>query len=238
MSLVRAMNEALQRLREAIAFQRRFISDAAHHFRTPLTALRLQIGSLKASPAADHPEVIADMELSVRRMSTLTNQLLVLARSETPQELAISETALPVMSAIREVIATVLPLAQQKGVEFAMRSQTDAQVRGDRETVVTLLCNIADNAVRYGNPGGRVDFSVLTVGDQVAIEIADGGPGLPEEMLSEVFKRFVRHNDQDEGSGLGLSIARALADRLNGSIALKNRSVGSGLIAVITLPMA
>jgi two-component system OmpR family sensor kinase len=237
MSLVRAMNEALQRLREAIAFQRRFISDAAHHFRTPLTALRLQIGSLKASPAANRQEVIADMELGVRRMSILTNQLLELARSETPQEPAISQAAVPVGSAIREVIAAVLPLAQQKGVEFAMQSETDAQLHGDREALVTLLSNVADNAVRYSNPGGRVDFSVLAAGEKVVIEIADSGPGLPEEMLGEVFKRFFRHNDQDEGSGLGLSIARALADRLGGSISLRNRSDCSGLIAVITLPL-
>jgi two-component system OmpR family sensor kinase len=236
--LVRAMNEALARLRESIAFQRRFISDAAHHFRTPLTALRLQIGSLRANPAADRQEVIADMELGVRRMSTLTNQLLVLARSETPQEMAISEAAIPAGSAIREVIAAVLPLAQEKGIELAMCGETDPQIRGDRDALVTLLSNIADNAVRYGNPGGRVEFSVSTSADKVVVEVADCGPGLPEDMLNEVFKRFFRHNDQDEGSGLGLSIARALADRLNGSISLTNRTDCSGLIATIRLPVA
>jgi two-component system OmpR family sensor kinase len=236
--LVRAMSEALERLREAIAFQRRFISDAAHHFRTPLAALRLQIGNLKANPAASHGEVIADMELGVRRMSTLTNQLLVLARSETPQEVAISNTAIAVASAVREVIAAVLPLAQEKSVELAMQSETDTLVRGDHEALVTLLSNIADNAVRYSNPGGQVDFAVLTSGDQVVIEVADGGPGLPEEMLTEVFKRFFRHNCSDEGSGLGLSIASAIADRLNGSISLKNRGDRQGLIAVIRLPLA
>jgi two-component system OmpR family sensor kinase len=78
----------------------------------------------------------------------------------------------------------------------------------------------------------------MTTGDQVVIEIADNGPGLPEEMLSKVFKRFFRHNEQDEGSGLGLSIAQALADRLNGRVSLKNRNDGSGLIAVIRLPLA
>ena len=236
--LVRAMNEALERLREAIAFQKRFISDAAHHFRTPLTALRLQIGSLKTSPAANHREVIADMELGVRRMSTLTNQLLMLARSEAPQEADGSEAAISVASAIREVIAAVLPLAQEKSVELVMRSEADACVRADRDALVTLLCNITDNAVRYSNPGERVEFSVKTIEDRVVIEVADNGPGLPEEMLSKVFQRFFRHNEQDEGSGLGLSIAQALADRLNGSVSLKNRGDGSGLIAVIRLPLA
>src|SRR5258708_6926396 len=235
-SLVRAMSEALALLREAIAFQRRFISDAAHHFRTPLTALRLQIGSLKANPAATHPEVIADMELGVRRMSTLTNQLLVLARSESLQEVAISESAISVASAIREVIAAVFPLAQEKGVDLAVRSNTDPHVAADHDALVTLLSNIADNAVRYSNRGGRVEFSAMNSGDEVVIEVADCGPGLPEEMLTEVFKRFFRHNDSDEGSGLGLSIARALADRLNGSSSLKNRPDHSGLIAIVRLP--
>jgi signal transduction histidine kinase len=235
-SLVRAMSEALARLREAIAFQRRFISDAAHHFRTPVTALRLQIGSLKANPTANHREVLADMELGVRRMSTLTNQLLALARSESPQEGAVSETAIPVASVIREVIAAVLPLAREKGVELAMRTESDPYVRADRDALVTLLSNITDNAVRYSNPGGRVEFSVQNTGDEVVIEVADSGPGLPEEMLTEVFKRFFRHNDSEEGSGLGLSIASALADRLNGSISLKNRKDRSGLIAIVRLP--
>jgi two-component system OmpR family sensor kinase len=236
--LVRAMNEALARLREAIGFQRRFISDAAHHFRTPLTALRLQIGSLKANPAAGREEVIADMELGVRRMSTLTNQLLVLARSETPQEPVISQTATGAASTVREVIAAVLPLAREKGIELAMGGETDPQIRADRDALVTLLSNIADNAVRYGNPCGRVEFSVASAGCEVVIEVADTGPGLPEEMLNEVFKRFFRHDDKHEGSGLGLSIARALADRLNGSISLKNRADRSGLIATIRLPAA
>lgn len=244
--LASAMSEALTRLREAIAFQRRFISDAAHHFRTPLTALRLQIGSLTANPTANRQEVMADMELGVRRMSTLTNQLLVLARSEMPEDVTISDTAIPAGSALREVIAAVLPLAQEKGVELAMpsatpgamRSEADPHVRADHDTLVTLLSNIADNAVRYSNPGGRVEFSVRASGGQVVIEVADCGPGLPEAMLTEVFKRFFRHNDLEEGSGLGLSIARALADRLNGSISLKNRLDHSGLIAVIRLPLA
>jgi two-component system OmpR family sensor kinase len=235
--LVRAMTEALARLREAIVFQRRFISDAAHHFRTPLTALRLQIGSLKANAVADHPEVIADMELGVRRMSTLTNQLLVLARSESLQEVAASETVIPVVPALREVIAAIIPLAQEKDVELAMRSEIDPHVRANHDALITLLSNIADNAVRYSVPGARVDFSLHIVGDQVVVEVADNGPGLPEEMLTEVFKRFFRHKDTGEGSGLGLSIARALAERLNGSILLQNRKDRSGLIAIISLPL-
>jgi signal transduction histidine kinase len=236
--LVRAMNEALLRLREAIALQRRFISDAAHHFRTPLTALRLQIGSLRTTAAARREEVIADMELGVRRMSTLTNQLLVLARSEAPQEVAMAQSAVSAGSAVREVIAAVLPLARQKGIELSIRDEADLKIRADRDALMTLLTNIADNAVRYSDPCGRVEFSVSISGDHAVIEVADRGPGLPDDMLSEVFKRFFRHDDRNEGSGLGLPIARALADRLHGSVALKNRQDVPGLIATITLPQA
>lgn len=118
-----------------------------------------------------------------------------------------------------------------------MRSEIDPHIRANHDTLVTLLSNIADNAVRYSGPGARVDFSVDTIGDQVVMEIADNGPGLPEEMLTEVFKRFFRHNDTGEGSGLGLSIARALAKLLNGSILLQTRKDHSGLIAIISLPL-
>ena len=123
-------------------------------------------------------------------------------------------------------------------MELAMRSERDATVRADRDALVTLLSNVADNAVRYSGPGTRVEFSIHTMDDRVVMEVADNGPGLPEEMLTEVFKRFLRHNDTEEGSGLGLSIARALAGRLGGSILLQNRTDGSGLIATISLPLA
>ena len=119
-----------------------------------------------------------------------------------------------------------------------MPSEGDATVRADRDALVTLLSNIADNAVRYSGSGARVEFSIHSIGDHVVIKVADNGPGLPEEMLTEVFKRFFRHNDTEEGSGLGLSIARALADRLQGSISLQNRKDRSGLIATISLPQA
>ena len=236
--LVAAMSEALARLREAIALQRRFISDAAHQFRTPLTALRLQIGSLKANDAPNCHEVIADMEVGVRRMSALTDKLLVLARSELPQEIGIAQTAVPVSPVIAEVIAAIFPLAHEKGIDFALQGETNLHIRGDRNALVTLLSNIADNAVRYSAVGGRVEFTVLSIGDDVVVELADTGPGLPEEMLTEVFKRFIRHNETEEGSGLGLSISRALADGLGGTITLQNRKDRSGLIAIVRLASA
>jgi two-component system OmpR family sensor kinase len=235
--LVRAMTEAFARLHEAILLQRRFISDAAHQFRTPLAALRLQIGNLSAGSAADRQEVVADMNIGVRRMSTLVNQLLALARSESPQQTAAAETEVSLAAAMREVVAAILPLAQDKGVELAMREDTDACIIARPDDVITMLSNVVDNAVRYNRPGGRVELSATSEGDQAVVAVSDNGPGLPEDMLTAVFGRFVRNSDTEEGSGLGLAIAAAIAGRLGGSISLTNRT-DSGLSAVITLPRA
>ena len=110
----------------------------------------------------------------------------------------------------------------------------------DKIQIQQVLMNLMRNAVEAMASSERRELTVTTarVDTMVEITIADTGPGLPEEMLNEVFKRFFRHDDRDEGSGLGLSIARALADRLNGSISLKNRTDRSGLIATIRLPVA
>jgi two-component system OmpR family sensor kinase len=232
--LVEAMNSNLGRLGEVLSFQRRFISGAAHQLRTPLTALRLQVQNLKRCPRSKAPEVLADLELGLKRMSTLTSQLLALARAEASPKTIIEPTRLS--DALAEAMANCLPAAQAKGIAVTSCCPEDLQVRAERHDLVMLISNLIDNAVRYTPERGRIEVDATSASGGVAVEIADSGPGIAEPMLVRVFDRFVRHTDDPDGMGLGLSIVRAITDRIGAHIALRNREGRTGLIATIEFP--
>jgi two-component system OmpR family sensor kinase len=235
--LVKAINTALDRLRDALMSQRRFVSDAAHQLRTPVTALRLQVRNLKRSPETDDSEILDDMDLGLQRMSALTGQLLALARAEASATPALQQQ-FPVRDALDQAVSAVRPLAQRKSVAIECASSPDLQVRADRHDLIMLFCNVIDNAVRYTPVGGRVELSVHASDELVTVTVVDSGPGLPEDMLVRVFDRFVRQAEDGDGTGLGLSIAKAIADRTGARVWLRNRIDRSGLIARVEIPMS
>ena len=230
--LVAAVNATLARLAEALALQRRFVSDAAHQLRTPLTALRLQVGNLKRAGAAHDPDLLDDMEQGLKRMSTLTAQLLALARAE-------AATAEPgsadLATAIDEAIAATAPLAAARQIAVTAAPEADIEVAATPQELTVLFTNLIDNAVRYTTVGGRVEIRLEPGGETVAVEIVDTGRGLPEEMLDRVFEPFVRHAEDGEGTGLGLAIVRAIAERVGAGVSLRNRGVAGGLVARVEL---
>ena len=235
--LVAAVNATLARLAEALALQRRFVSDAAHQLRTPLTALRLQVGNLKRSSAKDDPDLLDDMEQGLKRMSTLTAQLLALARAEAAAAAAEPRGA-DLSAAIDEAIAATAPLAAAREVAVAAAPKADIEVAAPAHELAVLFTNLIDNAVRYTAAGGRVEIRLEPGGDLVAVEICDTGPGLPEDMLGRVFERFTRHAEDGDGTGLGLAIVRAITDRVGARVWLRNRGGAGGLVARVELKPA
>lgn len=232
--LVAAVNATLARLAEALALQRRFVSDAAHQLRTPLTALRLQVGNLKRAGAQHDPGLLDDMEQGLKRMSALTAQLLALARTEAASGSA-EPSSTDLAAAIDEAIAATTPLAAARKVAISGAPKTVIEVAAAPYELAVLFTNLIDNAVRYTPAGGRVEIRIEPGGDTVAVEICDTGPGLPEEMLARVFERFTRHTEDGEGTGLGLAIVRAIADRIGGRVSLRNRTGARGLVARVEL---
>jgi two-component system OmpR family sensor kinase len=231
--LVGAINATLARLTKTLALQRQFVSDAAHQLRTPLTALRLQVGNLRRLFEQDGSDLFVEMEQGLKRMSQLTDQLLMLARAEAGAPVGPIGAALK--PAINEAIAEIEPLAAAKAISISVATNGNVQVNAAPHELAILFSNLLDNAVRYTPPGGRVDVRVECANDGAVIEISDTGPGLPEHMLESVFGRFVRHAEDDEGTGLGLAIVRAVAERINAEVSLLNRAFGPGLIARVQL---
>ncbi|EPR43089.1 integral membrane sensor signal transduction histidine kinase [Desulfovibrio sp. X2] len=232
--LVAEMNALLSRLGEAIEAQRRFVSDAAHELRTPLAALQLQSFNLqRVENEADRQERLAALQAGIRRASGLVDQLLRMARQEARQgEAARERVALGEL--LRECLSELAPLAVRKGIDLGLfMDEADAaqSVAGDREALRVLFSNLIENALRYTPEGGLVDVRLSPSPEGTRVEVADSGPGIPEELLERVFDRFFRiEGTSEEGSGLGLSLVRRIAERHGASVRLANRSTG-GLAA-------
>jgi signal transduction histidine kinase len=229
--LARAMNRMLARLEDAqgrlratLREQRRFAADASHEMRTPLTALRGDIETLRAHdlPPAERGEALGDMAASVDRMDRLVEGLLGLARVDGDRAEA---EPVDLSEMVAEIAAADECEALAPGVV----------VSGDRAALRGMLVNLIDNGRRHG---GRVSVGVRADGGQAVVVVADDGPGIAPEDRERVFDRFYRAPGRRgaPGAGLGLPIARATAERWGGSLALAPSPAGTRF--EVRLPLA
>jgi two-component system OmpR family sensor kinase/two-component system sensor histidine kinase QseC len=242
MPLVQALNALLQRLASAFGAQRAFVADAAHELRSPLTALRLQIGRLRRSPdEAARATALDALAAGVERAVRLVEQLLTLARSEPGTPVAGVET-LELGELVRQAVADTVPFALSRGTEFELDADERVQVSGERAALAALARNLADNAVRYAPPGSRVQVWVGREEGAPVLRIDDAGPGIAPAERAHVFDRFYRRGSDDQGeatqgSGLGLAIVKSVADRHGASVTLADSPLG-GLRVVVRFPSA
>ena len=234
---VHSINRLLQRLNAAMEQQRRFVADSAHELRTPIAVLSMQVDNLK--PLQLEPQArerIGALQQGLRRARAVVEQLLSLARSQGEQALKVQR--IDPAQVVREVITDLLPLAESRRIDLGLDHADAVSMPTDPTQLYTLLRNATDNALRYTPAGGRVDLRVLNRGDRAVIEVQDSGPGIPSDKLAQVFEPFVRLPGAEcEGSGLGLSIVRQIAQRLGGTVTLENGESG-GLILRYTQPLA
>ena len=232
--LIDSMNGLLRRMRQAFDSQRRFVADAAHELRTPITAVKLQVENLrgKVEPAA--AEELQQLEAGVERLHRIVRQLLQLARQEAlPRECSVE--SVDITAVARDCVRNLVPLAETRAIDLGLGEVQSVTARLDPGQLRIVLDNLLDNAVRYTPAGGRVDVDVRQTADMAMIDVSDTGPGIPAADLERVFSRFHRVRATDaEGSGLGLAIARAAAERCRSSIELCNRSP-AGLIARVRI---
>jgi two-component system OmpR family sensor kinase len=232
-----SINRMIERLSGLVGAERQFIANAAHELRSPISAMQLQVDNLRDAPAAEHLERLEDLQRGIRRTASLVSQLLGLARAEiggTSQELA----DLPLPRIVSDVIADLLPLAIDRGVDLGALNLEELPVQAVEADLRVMIRNLVDNAIRYGGTGSRVDVSIGLEDGRAVVEVIDNGPGIAQADLARVFDRFFRGGElHEEGSGLGLSIAQVLAASYGGRVTLENRADGStGVLARIELP--
>jgi two-component system, OmpR family, sensor kinase len=237
--LVMAVNTLLARLRTAFMAQRRFVQDAAHELRTPITAMSLQLENLKSRmPDSASVEQLQQLEAGLSRTKRLVEQLLRLARQESPRP-ADPPVVIQLDGLLKSSIADFMALADKRSIDLGYAANIDATVHANEDELCSLIHNLLDNALRYTPSGGIVDVTLHRDTGVVTVEIADNGTGIPTELLPRVFDRFFRiEGAETEGSGLGLAIAKNAADRNRIGLELINRVDGSGLIARMRFEMA
>jgi two-component system sensor histidine kinase TctE len=236
--LVGAFNAMLARLEAAVAGIRRFTADASHQMRTPLTILRTHVALLrKAAPGTDVArESIEDIDKATDRLQHLIVQLLALARADSADQsrvelLTVDANDIAAAAASEHALSAV-----RAGIDFAVERMPGAPgVVTNDMFAVELVGNLIDNAIKHNVRGGSVRVAIERGDAQLSVVVEDDGPGIPAEQREAVFARFARgHRDPARGSGLGLSIAEALARAIGAKIALEAPSSGKGLRAVVT----
>lgn len=233
---VGAINRLLARVELSVGAQRRFVADAAHELRSPLTALSLQGERLaNAEMSVNARERLATLRHGIDRTKILLEQLLTLAKVQAETERISTNVSL--QQVYRRVLEDALPLAESKHIDIGVTSDTDFSICANEVDLIVLVKNLVDNAIRYTPENGRVDLSIMIDKDEANLIIEDNGPGIPEGEWHRVFDPFYRILGNNEiGSGLGLSIVDAIVSRLGASIQLgfTNKTQLSGLRVAVT----
>ena len=238
--LAAVLNDMLARLERSFAAARHFSADAAHELRTPLTILKGEIEvALRAAPGREEDRrVLESCQEEVDRLVALVEDLLLLARADAG---AMDPPRDPVD--LRAVIEDVTPglrvLAKRAGVALGTRHSEAVTVAGSAPMLFRLLFNLADNAIKYSGAGARVEIALGTRDGHAVLEVHDDGPGIPPADQAHLFDRFYRGDPARSrgGAGLGLALARSIAEVHRGRITVESLP-GKGTSFRVLLPLA
>lgn len=228
-TLTDTINELLEAHTQAIATQQRFIANAAHQLRTPLAGLKLQAErALREQDLSAMKPALQQIQNSADRMSHLTTQLLVLARSE-PISGGYELLPVDLCKLVRQTCMDWVPKALQRNMELSFESLEAAlYVQGDEILLRELLANLLDNAISYGYDNGNIVVK-LHRHPVPWLTIEDDGPGIPDNEMDKIFERFYRiPGSPGNGCGLGLAIVKEIADLHKARFELSKSSIKGG----------
>jgi len=236
--MLNELQGAYRQTEQTLQQQRRFVADASHELRTPLTTIRGNLGLLRRRPPIaeeDQLAALSDMTDESDRLIRLTNDLLVLARSDAGR--ALRHEPVPIAPLVDDVCRQAKLLGEQRAIEC--EAVPAVSVRGDQDAIKQVLLILLDNALKFTPEGGTITLGAASADRVAAIRIRDTGPGIPPETLPHIFERFYRSDEARTGSGagLGLAIAKELIEAQQGQIAVESE-LGKGSTFTVTLPLA
>lgn len=235
--LIDAVNDLLERLKQVMAVQKRFLADAAHQLRTPFAGLKTQAElALRADEVALKQHALERMLTSTRHGTRLVNQLLALTRNEPGGEHTDRFAPLDLHQLAQEVSLNWVPMALEKNIDLGFEGTGEAvMVEGDASGLQELLNNLIDNAIRYTPAGGHITVGVGLTQQRAVLCVEDNGPGIAAEHRERVFERFYRILGSGEsGSGLGLAIVAEIARRHGAKLELGDGRDGAGTRICVT----
>lgn len=234
-----AINRLLERVGQSMDSQRRFVADAAHELRSPLTAISLQAERLAdAEMSSLARERLTVLRQGIERGRSLLDQLLTLAKAQSATDLPKSPVS--VQGIYRRVLEDLMPLAEVKHIDIGVEGTQDVEVWASEMDMIAVVKNLVDNAIRYTPEGGRIDLSVGVADGKAELRIQDNGPGIPLAERHRVFAPFYRTMGSEQiGSGLGLSIVQTTANRIGAEIRLgfADESQKIGLNVAVIVPI-
>jgi len=241
--LAQTFNRLLDRLDQAFERQRRFIADASHELRTPVAILQgeSEVALAKSGRSPDeYRESLAILQHEARRLSRIVEDMFTLTRADAgqypvaPRELYLDEL-------VAECVQSVRTLAAAKSISLTVEADGELPAVADEALLSQLLLNLLDNAIKYTQEGGRIAVRSRSAPAGLEVAVSDNGPGIPAESQARIFERFFRADpartraNSGGGAGLGLAIAKWIAEAHRGSLEL-TRSDASGTVFTLRLP--
>ena len=227
--LARTFNDMVDRLEEAFASQKAFISDAGHELRTPITIIRGHLDVMGDDPQ-DRRETLELVGDELDRMGRLVNDLLLLAKATRPDFLQPQTVDLDDLT--RELFAKASALAQR---DWRLAAVGSGRIVADRQRLTQALMNLSQNAVAHTGEGDAVELGSELDNGRVRLWVKDTGPGVPPQEQERIFERFVRLERRGEGAGLGLAITQAVAEAHGGLVELHSPP-GDGARFTVIIP--
>jgi two-component system sensor histidine kinase TctE len=238
---VHVINGLMSRLNLTITAQQRFIADATHQLRTPITVLRTQTElALRLQEPAELHAFMQKLDGATVRLARLANQLLNLSRAEAGLAGALQLVPVSVTEWVEDVVAALVPAALDKQTEMRLQLGEPALlVHGDAQLLSEMLANLVDNAVRYTPADGQIHICVQPADHWLQLQVTDNGPGIAPAERQQVLTRFYRSSAAAgaEGSGLGLAIVQEIVQLHHGQLELSAPPGDRGLQVTVRLPL-
>ncbi|HEU4891890.1 MAG TPA: ATP-binding protein [Vicinamibacterales bacterium] len=234
-----AFNALLDRLSESVDVQRRFMADASHELRTPVTVARTAAQVTLSEPHRSEPEYREALDIvasQADRLTRVVDDMFLLALADVDGR-PLLRRHLYLDEVVADCARAAGVLAESRGISITVKSPEGVQIQGDEELLRRMVMNLLDNAIRHSPDGERVESTVAAEGNRVTLSVQDAGPGIPAAAHERVFERFVRLETAHptSGGGLGLPIARWIAEQHSGTLELESDSGGCRF--VVTLPV-
>jgi heavy metal sensor kinase len=237
--LAKVVNELLDRLEQSFAQQRRFVADASHELRTPTAILRAEADVTLARPHREEAEYRASMDVmrdATRRLTRIVDDLFLLARADAGH-LVVHMKPVYLDEIVDDAVRGVRSVAEARGLRVELQHLVDSPLQADEDLLGRVLLNLLDNAIKYANPDGLIEVTLTRQSETYVVSVIDSGPGIPLDAQAHVFERFFRvdaarsrsesaSEGATSGAGLGLPIARRIAELHGGRLDLVESRAG------------